>query len=85
MMLDSSSLSDGEHRMAVSDALGQHGSKCVTAASWKPPMMAWALSAAVTSVLPTMRPESARRFPSWVRFSFPCSVSHFLRSLRTTK
>jgi hypothetical protein len=35
MMLDSSSLSDGERRMAVSNALGQRGSKCVTA------MMAW--------------------------------------------
>jgi len=41
MMLDSSSLSDGESRMAVSNALGQRGSKCVTAVPWKSPMMTW--------------------------------------------
>ena len=33
--------SDGERRMAVANALGQRGSKCVTAAPWKSPMMAW--------------------------------------------
>jgi hypothetical protein len=27
--------------MAVANALGQRGSKCVTAAPWKSPMMAW--------------------------------------------
>jgi hypothetical protein len=27
--------------MAVANALGQCGSKCVTAAPWKSPMMAW--------------------------------------------
>ena len=30
-----------ERRMAVANALGQRGSKCATAAPWKPPMMAW--------------------------------------------
>jgi hypothetical protein len=33
--------SDGEGRMALANALGQRGSKCVTAARWKSPMMAW--------------------------------------------
>ena len=33
--------SDGERRMAVANALGRRGSKCVTAAPWKSPMMAW--------------------------------------------
>jgi hypothetical protein len=41
MMLDSTNLSDGERRMAVSNALGQRGLKRVTAAPWKSPMMAW--------------------------------------------
>jgi hypothetical protein len=27
--------------MAVANALGQRGSKCVTAAPWKSPLMAW--------------------------------------------
>jgi hypothetical protein len=38
--LDSSGRSNGERRMAVANALGQRGSKCVTAAPWKSPMMA---------------------------------------------
>jgi hypothetical protein len=38
MMLDSFSLSDAERRMAVSNALGQRGPKCVTATPWKSPM-----------------------------------------------
>jgi hypothetical protein len=33
--------SDGERGMAVANALGQRGSKSVTAAQWKSPMMAW--------------------------------------------
>jgi hypothetical protein len=41
MVLDSSGSCDGERRMAVRNALGQRGSKCVTAAPWKSPLMAW--------------------------------------------
>src|SRR5712664_624022 len=33
--------SDGERWMAVANALGQRGSKCVTAAPWSSPLMAW--------------------------------------------
>jgi hypothetical protein len=41
MGLDSSGRSDGKRGMAVANALGQRGSKSVTAAPWKSPMMAW--------------------------------------------
>jgi len=40
MGLDSNGRSDGERRMAVANALGQRGSKCVTAAPWKSLMIA---------------------------------------------
>jgi hypothetical protein len=40
MELDSHGRSDGERRMAVANAFGQRGSKCVTAAPWESPMMA---------------------------------------------
>jgi len=41
MGLDSSGRPDGERGMAVANALGQRGSKCVTAVPWKSPIMAW--------------------------------------------
>jgi hypothetical protein len=41
MGLDSSGGSDGERGMALAHALGQRGSKSVTAAPSESPMMAW--------------------------------------------
>jgi hypothetical protein len=68
--------------MAVANALGQRGSKCVTAAPWKSPLMAWS-TVWDDYFRVAIRPEPIFRFP--IADAVEADQFKFMRRRRDSK